>query len=386
MWFLFTGICILIVVSYLGLIVFYYFGWKHVPLYVPTNKNSPGPATTISVIVPVRNEEKNIKACLDALAAQTLSKDRYEVIVVDDHSTDSTPQLLLSLKYPQMRLTVLNLEEQLRQKGMRGQAYKKWGIEWAVSRAVGDLIVTTDADCTSHVEWLATLLDFYEHTGAKCIAAPVKIIAGNQWLEIFQALDFAALQGITAASVHAKFHSMCNGANFAYEKKAFEEAGGYRGIDSIPSGDDMLLMHKIFLLHPDGPQFLLSPKAVVSTKAENTLSGFLNQRIRWASKASQYRDRRIFRALLLVYFANLVFPVLLIAGAWNRWYLLLFFLLLCLKIFVEYPFLRSVTAFFNQQGFMIYFPSFQPLHILYTLVAGWLGKFGSYQWKNRRIE
>ena len=96
------------------------------------------------------------------------------------------------------------------------------------------------------------------------------------------------LQGITGASVYKKFHSMCNGANLAYEKKAFNDAGGFEGIDNIASGDDMLLMHKIQKIYPDRIKYLKSADVVVQTQPQETLKDFMNQRIRWASKADKY--------------------------------------------------------------------------------------------------
>jgi hypothetical protein len=52
---------------------------------------------------------------------------------------------------------------------------------------------------------------------------------------------------------------------------------------------------------------------------------------------------------------------------------------------VEYPFVSAVAGFFDQGDLMVYFAPLQPLHICYTVVIGWLGKFGSYQWKDRKI-
>src|SRR4030095_15486302 len=92
--------------------------------------------------------------------------------------------------------------------------------------------------------WLKTIASFYEEKDPAFIAAPVVLQNNSSVLQIFQALDFLVLQGITGGSVHKKIHSMCNGANLVYEKKAFVEVGGFSGIDNIASGDDMLLMNK----------------------------------------------------------------------------------------------------------------------------------------------
>jgi len=192
------------------------------------------------------------------------------------------------------------------------------------------------------------------------------------------------LQGITGASVYKKAHSMCNGANLAYQKKAFIEAGGFKGIDSIASGDDMLLMHKIFSLFPARVFFLKSDQVIVHTRPMETLKGFFNQRIRWASKADKYEDKRIFGVLLLVYFFNVWILLLGILSFFNN-FLYYFIAVLVAKTVLELYFLYPVARFFSTQHMLWWFPLAQPFHILYTIIAGWLGKFGSYQWKERKV-
>ena len=215
-------------------------------------------------------------------------------------------------------------------------------------------------------------------------------------MEFFQALDFMMLQGITGASVHKKIHSMCNGANLAYTKKAFEEVGGFSGIDNIASGDDMLLMHKIYKRYPDKVMFLKSKDAIVQTAPVSSISEFFNQRIRWASKADKYDDKRIFAVLLLVYLFNLVLLLLPILTLFNPGKLSiihyplsiinLWLLLLVLKTSIELIFLYPVAKFFGKQTMLWLFPLMQPFHILYTVIAGWLGKFGHYTWKERKVK
>ncbi|MBC8033535.1 MAG: glycosyltransferase, partial [Chitinophagaceae bacterium] len=198
-------------------------------------------------------------------------------------------------------------------------------------------------------------------------------------------LDFLTLQGITGASVHKQFHSMCNGANMAYAKSVFYEVGGFQGIDRIASGDDMLLMHKIFLKHPERVFFLKAAEATVTTQPEKTWQAFINQRIRWASKADKYDDKRIFAVLLLVYLLNVSLLACLAAGFVDHNWLLYSVLLVVTKFLAEISFMRAVSGFFGMQRLLIWFPFLQPMHILYTVLAGFLGKFGSYRWKDRKV-
>jgi cellulose synthase/poly-beta-1,6-N-acetylglucosamine synthase-like glycosyltransferase len=189
--------------------------------------------------------------------------------------------------------------------GRQFNSYKKKAIEYAVEQASGNWIVTTDADCIVPPYWLHSLNTFIHTRSLVLVAAPVKFTNTGSFISVFQCLDFMTLQGITAASVHHNFHSMCNGANLAYNKKVFNDVLGFAGIDNIASGDDMLLMHKVYKKYPGQVGFLLSAATVVETLPMPNWKAFLNQRIRWASKANKYDDKRIFWVLVLVYLFNL---------------------------------------------------------------------------------
>ena len=90
--------------------------------------------------------------------------------------------------------------------------------------------------------------------------------------------------------------------------------------------------------------------------------------------------------LVMVYALNIFFLALAIASFWKYTWLFFFAILLLAKVLIEFPFVQSVARFFGRQRLMWYFPFLQPIHILYTIIAGWLGRFGSYKWKGRRIE
>ncbi|MBS1915020.1 MAG: glycosyltransferase [Bacteroidetes bacterium] len=377
--FIIIGTAIVLFFPYAILIGYYYKAWKKIPMpdFFPSSQIL---SAKISVIIPARNEEKNISQCIQSLLKQTYPKDLFEVLIVDDHSTDNTWNILQQFLLVEKNIIPIKLADFV---STDIKAYKKFAIETAVNHANGELIITTDADCVFDERWLETIASFHNSANAKFIAAPVKINANNSFLSIFQTLDFITLQGITGASVYKRFHSMCNGANLAYEKNVFFEVNGFRGIDNIPSGDDMLLMHKIYTKYPEQVFFLKNKKAIVTTQPERTWKRFFNQRIRWSSKADKYDDKRIFRILFFVYVINAFLVALLLLSFFNLMYLLVFLILLSAKTIIEFSFVRAVSLFFGQQKLMVYFPFLQPFHILYTVVIGWLGKFGSYDWKGR---
>ena len=383
---------------YFLLIIYYWQSWLSIPNYKPQTTNYK-PLTRISVIIPARNEEENIAACLNSITNQSYPKHLFEVLVVDDHSTDNTASIIKNYKTQNVKL--ISLKDFINDEELN--SYKKKAIEIAIQQSTGELIVTTDADCFMKENWLQTIAAFYEQYRPEFIAAPVSINCSNKFIEFFQGLDFMTLLGITGASVHKKIHSMCNGANLAYTKKAFTEVSGFAGIDNIASGDDMLLMHKIYKKYPDKVMFLKSQEAIVLTQPVNSIREFFNQRIRWASKADKYDDKRIFAVLLLVYVVNvllLVLPIIALitnvqysiparpGGGFNIQYSIctLWIVLLLLKTLVELIFLYPVAKFFGKQSMLVMFPLMQPFHIIYTVIAGWLGKFGSYSWKERKVK
>jgi cellulose synthase/poly-beta-1,6-N-acetylglucosamine synthase-like glycosyltransferase len=379
-----TLLCIIIALffCYSLLIIYYWQAWRSIPDYTTTTSI---PKTKISIIIPARNEEKNIGQLLKVLQKQTYPSTLLEIIVVDDHSTDATAAIVQ--QFPTVKLI------QLKEEGIN--SYKKKAIETGIASASGELIVTTDADCLPLSNWLKTIAAFKEEKKSVFIAAPVNLTpcpsplrgeGGVRLLSIFQQLDFMVLQGITGAAVYKKNLSMCNGANLAYGKNIFNEVNGFDGIDNIASGDDMLLMHKIWKRYPDEIHYLKSKEAIVSTRPMKTWKEFFNQRIRWASKAKHYDDKRIFLVLLLVYLFNLSFLVLAIAGFFSHHYWFWLAGLWLAKTLTELPFVYAVACFFNKQSLIKYFFFFQPLHIFYTIVSGLFGQFGKYEWKGRRVK
>lgn len=387
-------ISLLLFTGYAVLILYYRQGWMNIPNHKPQTSNY-NPQTRISVIIPARNEEECIAACLDSVLDQSYAKEYYEVIVVDDHSTDATARIIQ--RYTESKIRYIDLSLHL---DGTLNSYKKKAIEVGIEAASGELIVTTDADCIAGPDWLLSYADFFHAHQPVFIAAPVSIDCNNRFIEIFQALDFMTLQGITGASVHRNMHSMCNGANLAYTKEAFKKVDGFKGIDRLASGDDMLLMHKISRAFPGRLKFMKSKEAIVQTASVEGIGGFFNQRIRWASKATGYDDKRILIVLAWVYLFNLLllvlpvlsiidprsftirtYPFTLVISLAELWVILLIF-----KTLVELYFLFPVAKFFRKQNLLFLFPFMQPFHILYTVIAGFLGTFGTYRWKGRKVK
>ncbi len=373
----------ILLIGYCCLLLMYRQWLIHLPVF--THKNDARLAAThFSVIVPARNEENNIKQCLESILQQPYPMELFEVIIVNDHSTDETENIVLALQKQYSNLFLLNLKDHLTNKQLT--AYKKKAIELAAIQCNGSWIVTTDADCIVTDNWLSNFDQYIQEREPVFVAAPVMFTNDHSFLSVFQLLDFLSLQGITAASVSAGYHSMCNGANICYRKDVFTEVGRFSGIDHIASGDDMLLMHKIKLKYPGKIGYLYSKESIVLTSPMGTWKDFFNQRIRWASKASSYQDKGIYWILLLVYLLNAALFVLLVSSPFIHHGIINWLILVGIKTLVELSFMLPVARFYGQIKALFWFPLMQPFHIFYTVVAGWLGKFGTYQWKGRTVK
>lgn len=337
------------------------------------------PSVKFTILIPARNEEQNIATCLQSIRQLNYPKHLMEVIVIDDFSEDATASVVQQFH----NIRLIQLKDVVKEKI---NSYKKKAIETGIAAAMGDYIVTTDADCVVPPDWLRNFAWLIENNKSEFIAAHVAMKEESNFIKLFQSLDFMSLQGITAASVGAGFHSMCNGANLCYSKKAFAAVDGFKDVDHFASGDDMLLMYKIQKQFPGKVEYCFSPESIVLTNPVETVNEFLQQRIRWASKADKYDDKRIFWVLLLVYLFNAFSLVLTVAGFFKPELWMLLTASLLLKTIVELIFLLPVAAFYRKEHLLIWFPLMQPFHIVYTVLAGWLGKFSNYSWKGREVK
>ena len=339
--------------------------------------------TRFTVIIPARNEEDNIEKCIQSIIGNDYPRELFEIIVADDFSTDATADIVKHLQQQYGNIKLVQLEHYVTSKL---NSYKKKAIELCIEQAAHEWILTTDADCEVPEQWLAYYNAYIQQSNPVFVAAPVMFTNSGSFISIFQSLDFISLQGITAASVSAGFHSMCNGANIAYNKEAFKAVNGFKGVDNIASGDDMLLMHKIYKQYPGRVGYLFAPQAIVHTAPMPDLKSFINQRIRWASKATSYQDKRIFWVLLLVYLFNAYLFIMPFTAIIYPPMLILWVLLLIAKTLVEIDFMKPVATFYSNKNLLWWFGIMQPFHITYTVISGWLGKFGKYEWKNRVVK
>ena len=363
-------------VLYVLVVLAFIRGWHQLTWYQP---KEPAGKTRISILVAARNEAENISKTLDDLCAQSYDPALTEIIFIDDHSTDDTAKIITSYASKGVELIRLNEDRAL-------NSYKKKAIQTAIGQATGDLIITTDADCRMGVNWLKTIVSFYEEKQYKMISSPVAYFEEKTFFERAQALEFLYLIGLGASTIGNKKPSTCNGANLAYEKAAFYEVGGFQGIDDLASGDDELLLHKIAARFDNNIGFLKHHDAVVYTHAKPTLGEFIQQRKRWASKSTRYKNKSIIVLGVGIWLFNVSILLNIAIGLFYGFFLQLALGQLLVKIIVELLFLYDVTGFAKRRKLLILLPLLNLMHIIYIVYIGIAGNSGKYNWKDRMVK
>lgn len=334
----------------------------------------------VSVIIPARNEEQNIATCLDLVLKQTYPQDKYEIILVDDHSTDATRGIALVKAQKYQNLSVLSLKDE------EQNSFKKAAITAGIRMARGEIILQTDADCMVGKNWITGMVSHFAPNTA-LVTGPVRLTYRPRNFEIFQMLESMGLVAIGAGSLTDRRPNMCNGANLAYRKDVFEEVGGFSGVDHVASGDDELLLQKIHLLGRYEMRFARCEETIVRTPALMHWQEFRQQRLRWVSKARAYKNRRVNLIQMISWLGFASFPVLLILSFADWTWLWALTGIFILKLLADYFLLYQAAKFFHKLQMLPYVIPLQFVYIPYVL---WIGVAGNlvrtYTWKGRKVK
>lgn len=340
------------------------------------------PDVKVSVIVAVRNEELNIGALLNNLSAQKYPLHLLEIIIVDDHSTDSTSRLVeefIAKKKELQNLKIIKL-------GLNDNSGKKVAIQIGIKASKAELIVITDADCSAGSLWISTIVAYYATYKPHMILGPVRMTGKGSLFGKFQSLEFMSLISTAAGSCNGGFPILANGANLAFTRQAYDSCGGFSGNMQFPSGDDMFLM--ISIKRKFGVRairFLRSEEVIVNTPATIGFKSFIQQRLRWVSKSRGYNDPLLVTASILVFLTNVWVVITASAAIVSQQYIKLFLLFYFLKMLLDLPLMISFSRFQRSKSLLWLFPLMELLNAVYTLLIGIAGNIGHYEWKGRRI-
>jgi glycosyltransferase involved in cell wall biosynthesis len=296
----------------------------------------------------------------------------FEVILVDDASD-------LKFKINDLGFKILLIDN------IRGSnSPKKDAITTAMEIVKTEWVITTDADCMVHKNWLLALDNFIQLHHVSMIAGAVTYDCDNSFLHHFQQVDLASLQGATIGSFGIKKGFMCNGANFAYTKSFFKKLKGFEGNSTIASGDDVFLLQKAITKYPEKVAYLKSKNTIVTTKPVNDWKSLFYQRVRWASKTTSYQSIFGKRLGLLVFIMNFGWVyclVLTVFGILPYFSPVMYFLI---KFGIDTVLIQQTNKFLTKHKIRylllssLWYPFFSTTVALYCL-------FGKYEWKGRRF-
>ena len=373
-----TIIAIIITILYLTLIGSFVYGFDKVEEFLLKDLK---PKTKFSVIIPFRNEEKNLPDLIESLSNLNYPKNMFEIIFVDDASEDGSVEVLnqFALSHPDYARCDRNLISNIR----TTKSPKKDAIALAISKSKFDWIVTTDADCVIPNFWLDSFDEFIQRQHPEMIVAPVTYSKTNTFLNRFQLLDILSLQGSTIGGFGIGKGFLCNGANLAYTKQIFETVNGFQGNSNIGSGDDIFMLEKIAKIHPEKVKFLKCEKSIVTTLPQPNMDSLISQRVRWAAKTGSYQNLFAKLTGIIVFLMNgglMVFGLMVIVGI-IKLNILLY--LLVIKFGIDFLLIYKSANFMNQKEVMksyffafIFYPFFS-VYVVFSSV------FRGYKWKGR---
>ncbi|MEQ8363785.1 MAG: glycosyltransferase [Cyclobacteriaceae bacterium] len=363
-----------VMASYFLLLALLIYGWRKTPTMAIAIEQ--GEERFISVVVPFRNEKNQIHHLIRSLAELNYPADRFEVILVNDHSDDNSENVVKSLIHDKSNFSLIRLDDD--------RQGKKSAITKGVELAKGVLITTTDADCIVPAKWLQIINASFENDNIHLVFGGVAL-KGSSFFSKIQAIEFSSLIGSGAATLVLGFFTMCNGANLAFRKKSFEAVNGYLGNLEVPSGDDEFLARKILAQFPNSIAFLKDKGAVVVSKPAGTIKTFVHQRLRWAGKwkyNSSWFTKLLAIQILLV---QIAFIGLILMAFIHFEAIGLLVSLIGIKILLEIVVIFPATRFLEIRWSWAAFFLLQLIYPLYVIAIGLMSQGMSYKWKGRSL-
>ncbi len=326
----------------------------------------------ISIVIPVRNEENNIGTLMNGLINQNYSALDFEVIIVDDHSTDGTFRRMNECKGVLQNLSIITLPEK--------ENGKKAGLSCGINHSKGNIIATTDADCLVPPDWLTIINSAFQNPKINLAAGMVAIADEREFFSRWQAMEFASVMGTSAGMFGLNNPIMCNGANLSFRKEVFKKVSGYEGNEHIASGDDEFLLRKISNQFPGSVQILNS---IVITQPQNSLKEFFQQRIRWASKWKENPSIGAKLGAVFILCIQVSWIVLFLRISIDSYKVSL--VIIALKIIGDLFFLLPLFRFLKIKFRLIPFLGLQFLYPFYVIFIGLLSPWIGFRWKARKI-
>ena len=249
-----------------------------------------------SIVIACRNEEANLPALLESIRKLDYPNSDWEVIIVDDSSTDKSLSILQEYRSTINNCTILHLKEA--ERVLKG---KKSALTKGITQSRFDYVLLTDADCIIPSDWLHSYNQYIDDSVIMCVGySPEKDVTDFRYLtQLITAAQFGATIGL-------KFPFSCSGRNLLLKKETFFKVGGYSSMVNYIAGDDKLLLQ---LFAKEKGKVTYNPKGKVLTHFSG--SHYIDQQKRRYGKF--WMSSTIYKLLvILVFLFFLYLPIKLV--------------------------------------------------------------------------
>ena len=329
---------------------------------------------SVSVIVALRDEEKNIERLVKGLIRQKYPL-QIEYIFVDDNSSDQTLSLLNEWALKDHRIKVIsNVGEG-----------KKSSIATAIKFVSNSIVIQTDADCEMGEYWIMSSVNKLLSSKCDMVLGPVYPFKSKTILNGLIRLEWLAMQFITVLTSKLNNAGMANGANLIFYKKDYEDFNVSKYGEVYASGDDMFFMR---FLQKKGKKvsFNLDKEAIVRTEMPTSLKGLIQQRVRWATKAGKTTNAITYFFTLLVVLANFSWIGSMVLVIENISLLTVFSICVTWKLITDLVICWNMSRFYNDFKVLNLLPLMFVLYPIYLLVGLLFSFKKTYLWKSRSLK
>ena len=366
-----------ILLAYLFFIIWLLDGYRY---SIKKHDNEEIKKPYVSVVVAARNESKNISKLIQCLNTQNYPKNKYEIIIINDRSTDTTKSILNTYSDKIKNFSFIDISNTPKE-----WSNKKWAIYNGIKKAKGDIIIQTDADCYMSNKWISSMVNPFKNIEIGFVSSLTPLInsSSNLFKHIFL-MDSIAQDIFSGYAISKGLTISCSARSIAYRRNDFIKIKGYNDIYSIKSGDDDLILHKIIHYIGCKAKFIINPNAIVFSETPQNVSEFIHQRLRYASKGLLYYQKEFIskelRILLpFLYILNFLSTILILKFCYTG-YPIYFFALL-IKIIPEYFMIYPIYDILKIKWSWINFLILSIIHPFYIVLFGFLGPIYTFKWK-----
>jgi cellulose synthase/poly-beta-1,6-N-acetylglucosamine synthase-like glycosyltransferase len=365
-------------------IIFSLFFIEHLILFIGLTKNLPVPSENrssnknfelpfISIIVAARNEEKVIEPCIKSLVDIDYPHDNFEIILVNDRSTDGTGSIMKKYSStPYSNVKYLEIEEtQSKLKGKTNALFN------AIKTAKGEFIFTTDADIEVKPTWVKEMIKYYDDNIG--VVSSYSVMKPEDLNSGIQSLDWIYLLTIAAGSFGLNQPISCVGNNMSYRRCAYDEVGGYEKI-KFSVTEDFMLLQTIRKMTKWKSKFPLNNECMNWTLPCTSFMELYRQKKRWTKGGLDAS----WAGLLAGGLAWLVSAAFLFG--WIFASLKIYILFLILKLIIDLVFTLPAVNAFKIPKVYLYIIPFEIYYALYVFFAPFIVLFDrKVVWKEQKL-